>query len=133
MLHWKNNRRIPPIFVEPDLGWQVIQSAPKFPITTSLVYGAHGWSSAHREMWSIFFARGPAFRRGVEMGEFETVDLYPLMCHLLGIDPRPNNGSLIKVKSMLKTEVHSNEGRFLTPFYNLMYFVLTLLFMVTRM
>ena len=67
------------------------------------------------------------------MGEFETVDLYPLMCQLLGIDPRPNNGSLIKVKGMLKTELHSSEGRFLTPCCNLTYPVLTLLIMVTRM
>lgn len=135
-LHWKNNRRIPPIFVDPDLGWQVFQSAPESPSTASLVYGAHGWSSVHREMWSIFFARGPAFRQGVEMGEFETVDLYPLMCQLLGINPLPNNGSLINVKGMLKAKLHSSyssEGIFLTPCCNLMCHVLTLLIMVTRM
>lgn len=134
VLHWKNNRRIPPIFVEPDLGWQVIQAAPEYPITLPLVYGAHGWSSEHPEMWSIFFARGPDFRQGVEMGEFETVDLYPLMCQLLGINPRPNNGSLINVKGMLKrAELPSSEGTVLTPYCNLMCQVLTLLIIVIKM
>lgn len=113
-LHWKNNRRIPPIFVEADLGWQVFQSAPEFPSNMHRVYGAHGWPSINREMWSIFFARGPAFKQGFEIGEFETVDLYPLMCHLLGINPRANNGSFINVKRMLK-ETRKSEGRVLTP------------------
>ena len=119
ILHWKNNRRIPPIFVEPDLGWQVFRSVPEgFLNPVPLVYGAHGWPSIHREMWSIFFARGPAFRQGVEMGEFETVDLYPLMCHLLGINPHPNNGSLINVEGMLKERFSNdrNEGRKLIPY-----------------
>lgn len=130
ILHWKNNRRIPPIFVEPDLGWQVFQSVPESPPSgIPQVYGAHGWPSVHREMWSIFFARGPAFRQGVEMGEFETVDLYPMMCHLLGINPRPNNGSLINVKEMLK-ETHNSEGRFLTPCCNLGFLLTVLLIII---
>ena len=127
ILHWKNNRRIPPIFVEPDLGWQVFQSVPESPPgDMPLVYGAHGWPSIHREMWSIFFARGPAFRQGVEIGDFETVDLYPLMCHLLGINPRSNNGSLIYVKEMLK-EPHSSEGRILSPPFNLSFLLTSLI------
>ena len=36
------------------------------------------------------------------MEPFKTVDLYPLMCQLLGIDPHPNNGSLENVKAVLK-------------------------------
>lgn len=67
------------------------------------------------------------------MGEFEIVDFYFFMCYLFGIDLCFNNGFLIKVRSMLKIEVYSNEGRFLIFFYNLMYFVLILLFMVIRM
>ena len=109
VLHWKNNRRIPPIFLDPDLGWQVLSSAPGgFPSSTG-VYGAHGWTSVHREMWSIFFARGPAFLEGVEIREFDTVDLYPLMCRLLAINPRPNNGSMEHVREMLK-ETSSGHG-----------------------
>lgn len=50
----------------------------------------------------MFFAHGPAFQKGLKVSPFNTVDLYPLMCKLLGIEPKPNNGSLENVKMMLK-------------------------------
>lgn len=48
------------------------------------------------------YARGPAFREGVVVNPFNTVDLYPLMSKLLGINPRPNNGSIENVKDVLR-------------------------------
>ena len=36
------------------------------------------------------------------MDPFETVNYYPLMCHLLDISPSPNNGSLDLVRHLLK-------------------------------
>lgn len=30
------------------------------------------------------------------------LDIYPLMCHILGIEPAPNNGSFDRVRSILK-------------------------------
>lgn len=52
-------------------------------------------------MNSIFIGVGPYFRKNVQIDPFRIVDLYPLMCALLEIEPRPNNGSLENVKSML--------------------------------
>ena len=66
-------------------------------------------------MWSIFFARGPAFREGFESKTFDSVDLYPLMCHLIGIEPLPNNGSFDRVKTMLR-EFAPNMGQARTSF-----------------
>ena len=38
------------------------------------------------------------------MKPFRNVDIYPLLCHLLDIEPSPNNGSLEDVKLMLRQE-----------------------------
>lgn len=53
-------------------------------------------------MRPIFFARGPAFKKNLEFSEaFEVINVYPLACHLLGIEPAPNNGSLTNVRFIL--------------------------------
>ena len=36
------------------------------------------------------------------MEAFESVNVYPLLAHLLGVKPRPNNGSLTVFKHVLK-------------------------------
>lgn len=41
---------------------------------------------------------------GYEIEPFSILDLYPMMCDLLGIEPRPNNGSMEIVKKMFKEE-----------------------------
>ena len=52
-------------------------------------------------MHPIFIAHGPAFKKGYKSEPFESVDLYPLLCHLLDIEPRPNNGSLEAIEHIL--------------------------------
>ena len=96
--HWKNNRRIPPIFIDPEVGWFVTRSRNDTPPNL----GQHGWPAVESKSYSVFYARGPSFREGTIVEPFKTVDLYPLMCKLLGIDPRPNNGSLENVEAVLK-------------------------------
>lgn len=95
--HWKNNRRIPPIFIDPEVGWVITSSRSDPPPNL----GEHGWPPSQSKSYSIFYARGPAFREGVVVNTFSTVDLYPLMCKLLGIDPRPNNGSIQNIEAVL--------------------------------
>lgn len=53
-------------------------------------------------MQPIFVAHGPAFRQGYTKRSMRSVDLYPLMCSILGIQPSPNNGSLHNVEDLLK-------------------------------
>ena len=96
--HWKHNRRIPPIFVDPKVGWLVTQSRDDSNWTA----GSHGWPAEESNLYAVFVGRGPAFREGFEVQPFNTVDLYPLMCRLLGIEPRSNNGSFENVKGILK-------------------------------
>jgi len=99
--HWKHNRRIPPIYVDPDVGWVVAKSnATARP--GEWVRGNHGWPPQKGKLYSILFAQGPAFKVDYEIEPFSILDLYPMMCDLLGIEPRPNNGSMAIVKKMYK-------------------------------
>jgi len=52
-------------------------------------------------MHPIFIAHGPAFKKAYKADPFQSVDLYPLLCHLLDIDPRPNNGSFDAIRHIL--------------------------------
>lgn len=47
-------------------------------------------------------ARGPAFRISYQGDVFDNVDLYPLICKIIGLKPGPNNGTLTNVYQLLR-------------------------------
>lgn len=62
-------------------------------------------------MRSIFIASGPAFKSNYASNDLlDAVDVYNLMCHLLSIDPAPNNGTFSHVEPLL-----ANEGTGTSP------------------
>lgn len=63
--------------------------------------GEHGFDNDYLDMKPFFRAVGPAFRKNLVVEPFETVHIYSLMCHLLGITPEPNDGSLNATRAML--------------------------------
>uniref|UniRef100_A0A8C1WVF5 bis(5'-adenosyl)-triphosphatase n=1 Tax=Cyprinus carpio TaxID=7962 RepID=A0A8C1WVF5_CYPCA len=93
-LHYKNNGRIQPILLVADEGWTIVKNG-KLPL------GDHGYDNALPSMHPFLAAHGPAFRKGYKMSSFNSVDLYPLMCHLVGVPPMPNNGSFSHVRCAL--------------------------------
>lgn len=66
--------------------------------------GNHGYNNTLRSMQPVFMARGPAFRQNYIKTSMRSVDLYPLMCHILSIPPLPNNGSLHNVQDLLSLQ-----------------------------
>lgn len=99
-LHYSNNGRIAPIVITAQEGSAI------FPDNTSkdnyTTVGVHGYNPIKVEkMRPFFLAVGPAFKKGYKAKTFDSVDIYPLMCYILGITPAPNNGSLENVKGML--------------------------------
>ena len=48
---------------------------------------------------------------GYEIEPFSIIDLYPMMCDLLGIEPRPNYGSMANVKKMYKEDESPTAGQ----------------------
>lgn len=70
-------------------------------------------------MKAFFRAVGPDFHKNHIVGPFETVNVYPLMCHLLGIKPEVNDGSLDNIRHLLVSDGQQcdSKGRFgLRPF-----------------
>ena len=55
-------------------------------------------------MHPVFLARGPAFRQNYVKHSMRSVDLYPLMCHILALRPLPNNGSLANVQILVPVD-----------------------------
>lgn len=53
-------------------------------------------------MLPFFMAHGPAFRVGYQGDVFDNVDLFPLICKIIGLTPTPNNGSLSNVFHLLR-------------------------------
>lgn len=97
--HYQHNLRIMPILLEAQEGWTIVQNR-----TAPFMLGNHGYNNSLRSMHPVFVARGPAFRQNFVKPSMQSVDLYPLMCHILSIRPLPNNGSLLRVKDLLSQE-----------------------------
>lgn len=69
--------------------------------------GEHGYDNQALDMKPFFRAVGPDFQRNLEVGPFETVNIYPLMCHLLKITPEPNDGHLNATRHMLSSSIQT--------------------------
>ncbi|XP_016149282.1 ectonucleotide pyrophosphatase/phosphodiesterase family member 7-like [Sinocyclocheilus grahami] len=105
-LHYSHNDRILPIILWADPGY-VINGY--FPV--QFHKGEHGYDNQALDMKPFFRAMGPDFQKNLEVRPFETVNIYPLMCHLLKITPEPNDGHLNTTRHMLTSSIQTeNEG-----------------------
>ncbi|XP_042310097.1 ectonucleotide pyrophosphatase/phosphodiesterase family member 7 [Sceloporus undulatus] len=94
--HYANHTRITPLVLYGDPGY-VIHGRLKLQFNK----GEHGFDNADMNMKTIFRAVGPAFKRGLEVEPFESVNVYALLCKLLEIIPEPHDGSLDATQAML--------------------------------
>ena len=78
--------------------------------------GNHGFSNDFKSMHPFFIAHGPVFKRGYISEPFNSVDVYPLICKILNIQPAPNNGSLDNIQHILKLIEHKHGPRQLFGF-----------------
>ena len=89
-LHYSNNGRIPPIVGMMYDGWVVSGSRPY----TNGVGGTHGYDPRLASMSALWLGVGKGLKRGGVLSNVENVNVYALLCHLLGIVPAVNSGSL---------------------------------------
>ena len=75
-----------------------------------LASGDHGYNNSLASMHPIFVAHGPAFKKNYTAAPFNTVDVYSLICHILSITPRPNDGSLTNIKHILASDDGDEAG-----------------------
>lgn len=62
---------------------------------------SHGYNNTLPDMAGVFLARGPHFKKGVSVESLDNVNVYQVMCSILGIPPKPNNGTWSTVKDLL--------------------------------
>ena len=94
--------RLGDIIVAPDLGWQ-------FNFAPSRNHGTHGYDPRETDMMVAFRAVGPDFKAGYEApfteGEqsaFRNIDLYPMVCQILGVKTAPVDGKLERIEKILR-------------------------------
>lgn len=73
--------------------------------------GEHGYDNDAPGMRALFVAHGPAFRRGVVVPPFDSVDVYPLLARLLGIRAAANDGDPAAVAATLRETVQGPRTR----------------------
>uniref|UniRef100_A0A8C8DTV4 Ectonucleotide pyrophosphatase/phosphodiesterase 2 n=1 Tax=Oryzias sinensis TaxID=183150 RepID=A0A8C8DTV4_9TELE len=98
-LHYANNRRIEDVHLLVDRRWHVARYEPKHCGFS----GDHGYDNKINSMQTIFLGYGPAFKFKMKVPVFENIELYNVMCDLLGLKPSPNNGTHGSLNHMLKS------------------------------
>ncbi|XP_060116994.1 ectonucleotide pyrophosphatase/phosphodiesterase family member 7-like [Heteronotia binoei] len=96
--HYAKHERILPILLYGDSGYSV---NGRFILYINK--GDHGFDNQHPDMRTIFRAFGPDFKKDYLAEPFDSIHIYPLMCHLLGVQPEANNGSLAFTQDMLRS------------------------------
>ncbi len=98
-LNYGSNPRIEQIVILADSTWSVGWGKPRGSYYTG---GAHGWDNAKKDMHTIFYAMGPAFKKGHQHTPIEVVDLYPLITQIMGLEPAEVDGKVERVEGMLR-------------------------------
>ena len=94
-LNYGTSDRIGDIVVAPELGWQ-------FAYKVKASKGAHGYFPSSPDMQVMFRAYGPDFKQGyTSSNSFINVDIYPLLAHLLGVQPERTDGEYNRIKDIL--------------------------------
>ena len=85
----------------------VLHSLTAYCVTVTEMFGDHGYEVDNPSMEPIFVAVGPSFRQKFIAEDFSNIDVYPLVCIMLGLPPGPNNGSLDNIQTILAHPISS--------------------------
>uniref|UniRef100_A0AAY4B573 glycerophosphocholine cholinephosphodiesterase n=1 Tax=Denticeps clupeoides TaxID=299321 RepID=A0AAY4B573_9TELE len=106
--HYKEGKFVSTLTLVAEPGWFIIENKSKLPFwkndtgeAQAWQHGWHGYDNEFMDMRGFFVAQGPDFKRNFRAGPIRTVDVYNVMCHILGIQALPNNGSWPRVECML--------------------------------
>ncbi|XP_054474518.1 ectonucleotide pyrophosphatase/phosphodiesterase family member 1 [Anoplopoma fimbria] len=102
-MHFANNKRIERGHLYMAHGWQAAMNRQELKYCNG---GFHGSDNLFTNMQAIFIGFGPGFKEHTVVPPFENIEIYNLMCDLLGIRPAPNNGTHGSLNHLLKSPVH---------------------------
>lgn len=103
--HYRASPRIAPIVCSAAEGWFMTSkerlAERKKRSDFNRIRGAHGYDNSLESMRAIFLARGKVFRKNLTVEPISNVDVYELMCHILGLKPAKNDGNFNASKNLL--------------------------------
>ena len=97
-LHYGTHPRIPAVVLIADPGW-VAGLRPK---PSGYNRGDHGYDWKFRDVQSIFYAEGPAFRKGFAVDTLYNVDVYNIISRILNLTPAPNDGNRERILPLFR-------------------------------
>jgi alkaline phosphatase D len=97
-LNYGTHPRIPELVAIGDSSW----SLGTRPDASSYTGGAHGYDNSNTDMHAIFYASGPAFKKGHTIDQMNNTDIYNIICSIMKIRPAPNDGNPDVLKQVLK-------------------------------
>jgi alkaline phosphatase D len=97
-LHYGTHPRIPAVILIADPGW-VAGVRPK---PSGYNRGDHGYDWKFRDVHSIFYAEGPAFRKGFAVDTLYNVDVYNIISEILNLTPAPNDGNRERISPLFR-------------------------------
>jgi predicted AlkP superfamily pyrophosphatase or phosphodiesterase len=97
-LHYGTHPRIPAVVLIADPGW-VAGLRPK---PSGYNRGDHGYDWKFRDVQSIFYAEGPAFRKGFTVDTLYNVDVYNIISKILNLTPAPNDGNRERISPLFR-------------------------------
>ncbi|UXI67078.1 ectonucleotide pyrophosphatase/phosphodiesterase [Tahibacter amnicola] len=101
-LHYGRNERIPPIVCVAAEGWVFATRAWEDRHAAGHSRGEHGYDPALPSMRALFLAQGPAFKARQVIPVFDNIDVYPLLTHLLKMQPARHDGTLATLAGILR-------------------------------
>jgi len=105
-LHYQASPRIAPIICLAEEGWYLTSNERlekrKERDDYGKIWGAHGYDNQYQSMQATFIAHGGAFKEGLLAEPFENIQVYNLLCSILGLKPAKNDGDFTKVMNLLK-------------------------------
>uniref|UniRef100_UPI00398E66A6 autotaxin isoform X1 n=1 Tax=Pristiophorus japonicus TaxID=55135 RepID=UPI00398E66A6 len=105
-LHYANNRRIEDVHLMVERKWLVARKPMDVTRKVSgkcSFQGDHGYDNKINSMQTVFIGYGPSFKYKTKVPSFENIELYNVMCDLLGLKPAPNNGTHGSMNHLLRT------------------------------
>ena len=97
-LHYGTNQRIPAVVLIADPGWV----AGLRPVPSNYNRGDHGYDWKFRDMQSIFYAEGPAFRKGFAVDTLYNIDVYDIIARVLKLTPAKNDGNPQRISPLFR-------------------------------
>ncbi|XP_067836967.1 ectonucleotide pyrophosphatase/phosphodiesterase family member 2 isoform X2 [Heptranchias perlo] len=108
-LHYANNRRIEDVHLMVERKWLVARKPMDVTRKVSgkcSFQGDHGYDNKINSMQTVFIGYGPSFKYKTKVPSFENIELYNVMCDLLGLKPAPNNGTHGSMNHLLRNPPH---------------------------